>query len=89
MPRTLTAGVSLLTLLIALVALPAHAHAARGMEFALQDDAVFVDQRWMGRETALDHAAALRTTRIRVNVLWALLRDGRCYELTPPVALAA
>ncbi|MGW6943860.1 hypothetical protein ACWGF3_33300 [Streptomyces xanthophaeus] len=25
----------------------------------------------------------------RVNVLWALLRDGRCYELTPPTALAA
>ena len=57
MPRTLTAGVSLLTLLIALFALPARAHAARGMEFALQDDAVFVDQRWMSRETALDHGA--------------------------------
>jgi transposase len=25
----------------------------------------------------------------RVNVLWALLRDGRCYEPTPPIALAA
>lgn len=24
-----------------------------------------------------------------VNVLWALLRDRRCYELTPPKALAA
>jgi hypothetical protein len=71
MPRSLAAGVSLLTLLLALLAGPARAHAARGMEFALQDDAVFVDQRWMARDTALDHAAALRTKRIRVNVLWA------------------
>jgi len=30
-----------------------------------------------------------RPCRCRVNVLWALLRDGRCYEPTPPVALAA
>ncbi|MFC8511745.1 IS110 family transposase [Streptomyces sp. NPDC057257] len=27
--------------------------------------------------------------RRRVNFLWALLRAGRCYELTPPSALAA
>jgi transposase len=33
--------------------------------------------------------AALALARRRVNVLWALLRDGRCYELTPPTALAA
>ncbi|MFD3701355.1 IS110 family transposase [Streptomyces sp. NPDC058646] len=31
----------------------------------------------------------LALARRRVNVLWALLRDGRCYELTPPTALAA
>jgi hypothetical protein len=68
MLRSLVAGVSLLILILAL---PARAHAAAGMEFALQDDAVFVDQRWMERETALDHAADLRTKRIRVNVLWA------------------
>jgi hypothetical protein len=71
MPRSLAAGVSLLTLFLVLLAAPARAHAARGMEFALQDDAVFVDQRWMERDKALDHAAALRTKRIRVNVLWA------------------
>jgi transposase len=28
--------------------------------------------------------AVLALARRRVNVLWALLRDGRCYELTPP-----
>ncbi|MFD8292447.1 IS110 family transposase [Streptomyces lavendulae] len=33
--------------------------------------------------------AVLALARRRVNVLWALLRDGRCYELTPPTALAA
>ncbi|MFF4214179.1 IS110 family transposase [Streptomyces sp. NPDC001796] len=33
--------------------------------------------------------AVLALARRRVNVLWALLRDGRCYELAPPSALAA
>ncbi|MFC5220706.1 IS110 family transposase [Streptomyces coerulescens] len=33
--------------------------------------------------------AVLALARRRVNVLWALLRDGRCYELTPPSAFAA
>ncbi|WP_367141220.1 MULTISPECIES: IS110 family transposase [Streptomyces] len=32
--------------------------------------------------------AVLALARRRVNVLWALLRDGRRYEVTPPVALA-
>ncbi|MFC8583028.1 IS110 family transposase [Streptomyces sp. NPDC057217] len=33
--------------------------------------------------------AVLALARRRVNVLWALLRDGRCYQLTPPTTLAA
>lgn len=33
--------------------------------------------------------AVLALARRRVNVLWALLCDGRCYELVPPAALAA
>ncbi|MFE1522248.1 IS110 family transposase [[Kitasatospora] papulosa] len=33
--------------------------------------------------------AVLALARRRVNVLWALLRDGRTYELVPPIALAA
>jgi transposase len=33
--------------------------------------------------------AVLALARRRVNVLWALLRDGRCYELTPPEPQAA
>jgi transposase len=33
--------------------------------------------------------AVLALARRRVNVLWALIRDGRCYEITPPVTAAA
>ncbi|GAB7035225.1 IS110 family transposase [Streptomyces sp. NPDC021749] len=33
--------------------------------------------------------AVLALARRRVNVLWALLRDGRCYEPIPPVTSAA
>jgi hypothetical protein len=69
MPRILPA---LMTLLV-LALLPAQAHAARGMEFALQDDNVFLDERWMDRSTGLDHAVDLRAKRIRVNLLWARL----------------
>lgn len=60
---------------LSLLVLPSTAHAAKRMELALQDDAVFVDQRWMDREKALDHAAALKTKRIRVNVIWSRTHD--------------
>jgi transposase len=33
--------------------------------------------------------AVLALARRRVNVLGALLRDGRCYQPVPPIALAA
>jgi len=33
--------------------------------------------------------AVLALARRRVNVLWALIRDGRCYEVTPPASTAA
>ncbi len=60
-----------LLILLALFALPAaRAHAAP-MEFALQDDDVFVHQIRYDRERGLDHAVALGVSRIRVNVLWA------------------
>jgi transposase len=32
--------------------------------------------------------AVLALARRRVNVLWALIRDRRCYEVTPPVTTA-
>ena len=85
MPRSLIAGASVLALALALALLsvPAPAHAARGMEFALQDDAVFLDERWMPRETGLDHAVDLRATRIRANVMWSRLLVSNPESHTP------
>jgi hypothetical protein len=47
------------------------ARAARGMELAIQDDALFVqgNKRWKGNK-AFDYARQLGVTRIRVNLLW-------------------
>jgi hypothetical protein len=56
-------------LLLACLIVPATASAS--MEFALQDDDVFVHQRGYDRDRALDRAVALGATRIRVNVLWS------------------
>ena len=84
MLRSLAAGLSLLTLALALLARPAPRARRRGMEFALQDDAVFVDQRWMERDIALDHAVELGTKRIRVNVLWARLLVADADARTTP-----
>src|SRR3954447_18282444 len=75
---------ALATLTLISLAAPANAFAARGMEFALQDDAVFVDQRWMARDKALDHAAQLHTKRIRVNILWARTLTSHAESKTPP-----
>jgi beta-glucosidase/6-phospho-beta-glucosidase/beta-galactosidase len=66
-----------------LTAVP-HALAARGMEIALQDDAVFVYQSYYGRTKALKRAQQLHATRIRANVSWtsALGRQSR-YKHAP------
>src|SRR5919197_1624639 len=55
---------------LALLLLLCLAAPARAMEFALQDDDVFVHQLRYDRDRALDRAVALGATRIRVNVLW-------------------
>jgi hypothetical protein len=49
----------------------ASAHAARGMEVALQDDSVFLNNSWYGRDLAFQRAHELGVTRLRVNFLWA------------------
>ncbi|MGI5509139.1 IS110 family transposase [Streptomyces sp. CA-106131] len=49
-------------------------------------------RRFYGRKRAEGKRhtqAVLALARRRVNVLWALLRDGRCYEPIPPVTNAA
>lgn len=55
----------------AVLLLPAAADAARGMEVSLQDDQVLVQRIYYDRDRALDQAADLRVSRIRVNVRWA------------------
>src|SRR3954447_24389519 len=73
------------TLLLSL-ALPSAAVASPVLEFALQDDAVFLDQRAMARETALGHAAELGASRVRGNVLWARSLVSGAERRTPPAA---
>jgi hypothetical protein len=53
------------------------AHAARHMEVALQDDQVFLNQSWYGRDKAFEKARQLGVTRLRVNFIWA-------HEITNP-----
>ncbi len=50
---------------------PADSRAARGMELAIQDDALFLqgNKRFKGNK-AFDYAKSLGVTRIRVNVIW-------------------
>jgi hypothetical protein len=52
---------------------PSESRAARGMEIALQDDAVFVQGKYsrVQGDKAFQYARALGVTRLRVNVLWA------------------
>jgi cellulase (glycosyl hydrolase family 5) len=52
-------------------ALARGAEAARNLEIALQDDAVFVAERYIDRERAFRYARALGVTRLRVNANWA------------------
>jgi Cellulase (glycosyl hydrolase family 5) len=49
------------------------AHAAKGMEIALQDDASFVSELRLKRKKALKLAAQLHVTRIRVNLPWVAI----------------
>ncbi|HEX8743432.1 MAG TPA: cellulase family glycosylhydrolase [Thermoleophilaceae bacterium] len=74
MPR-LAGPIALLAALA--LALPAAAPAAQNMEMALQDDSVFVAREYYKRDRALDQAAALRTTHLRVNVLWSAVVGNR------------
>jgi hypothetical protein len=60
-----------LLILLALLLVPAKALASNSMEFALQDDDVFIYQSGLDRSEGLDHAEDLGVQRIRVNVLWS------------------
>jgi hypothetical protein len=60
---------------------PDDTRAARGMELAIQDDALFVQghKRWKG-DKAFAYARALGVTRIRVNLLWAFTMSKPQYN---------
>jgi hypothetical protein len=71
--------------LLALVAVP-RAHAAKGMEVAVEDDPVFVNQYYYDRERALLLAQSLGVTRIRVELSWATSLGGKANLRFPPSA---
>jgi hypothetical protein len=59
---------------------PDDAKAGRGMELAIQDDALFVQgRRGWGGDKPYEYARALGVTRIRVNLLWAYTMPSNQY----------
>ena len=75
----LAAVVAASVLLTGCLFAPEKTRAARGMELALQDDAVFlVGNKRVTRVKAFKYARQLGVTRLRVNLLWA-------YTMPPPV----
>ncbi|HEX2126434.1 MAG TPA: hypothetical protein VHF45_07750 [Thermoleophilaceae bacterium] len=70
-PRPLMLLFALGAALAAAAALPRGAEAARNLEIALQDDAVFVGNVFFDRERAFRYARAIGVTRLRVNANWA------------------
>lgn len=90
-PFKLAAAAGLLTLAVmaALLGAARDARAARGMEVALQDDAVFVSQSYFDRMRALALARSLGVTRLRVNANWAfLMPHDQAYSPTKPATVA-
>jgi hypothetical protein len=70
-PRTTWLIALLVALGVAFAVSPRDAEAGRNLEIALQDDSVFVGERFFNRERAFRYARALGVTRIRVNANWA------------------
>lgn len=64
------------------------AHAAQGMEVALQDDPVFLHRDYYDRDQALAKARALGVTRLRVSLGWAATLGPQADDRTQPSALA-
>ena len=60
------------------------AHAARGMEVGLQDDAVFLYQSYYNRDLGLQQAKQLGVTRLRVNVLWNRIASAQNRQRSAP-----
>jgi hypothetical protein len=73
-----------LPLLLAALLLPiSTAHAARGMEIGVQDDAQFLSSDDATRAAAFAHARALGAQALRANVSWARVAvDPSTYDLS-------
>ena len=89
MPAVHRPSRTLLGVLVALVAALAacliaagESRAARGMELAIQDDAVFLNSPYttFSGEKPYDYSRALGVTRQRVNVLWAYTLPERQFN---------
>jgi GH35 family endo-1,4-beta-xylanase len=61
----------------------APAHAAKGMEMALQDDGAFVTELGLKRSTALGLADKLFTSRIRTNIPWSAVVNSPKHKSRP------
>lgn len=73
MPRSMTVRITVLALALAcLFALPAPADAARGMRVAVQDDStlIFRAGEYISLDTTYDRMRAMKTTLVRMNMLW-------------------
>ena len=79
-------GLALLVLAAALGS-AAPAHAARGMEIALQDDPVFLQRDYYDRDLALTQAREMGVTRLRVSLGWASILGEQARERTRPAQL--
>src|SRR4051794_13799427 len=71
------AVLGILVLSLALLAAPRPAHAAYGMELALQDDAVLLQRLYYDRDRALDQIRGLGVSRVRSNLLWSSVLHGQ------------
>jgi hypothetical protein len=69
---------------IAVLWTTAPAHAATGMEVALQDDPVFLQQDYYDRDRALAQAREMGVTRLRVSLGWASTLGAQARERTAP-----
>ncbi len=80
--RHIAAGVLAASILA--LAAPSGASAAKNMEVAIQDDAVFVTNDYYGRERGLDKAREMGATHVRANVLWSAVVGGSANRRSRP-----
>ena len=86
-PQPLRRAALALALAAAALAASAPAHAATGMELALQDDPVFLHEDYYQRDQALAQAREMGVSRLRVSLGWAAVLRGQANDRTQPSPL--